>query len=263
MDKNNGRQGFISSYFENWSRFECILLTLAVTVPVSLGMIFQSGFIQIGASSITMAASLLFAKARIEGYLLSLAGMVLFCIVAFNNRLFGEVGVSLFFGLPVLIAGFISWSKALKKGTDNKPAKIQIRKTSSREIAVLALICAALGIGIYFLLESIDTNLLLLSTVSVVLTVFGTILMVRRSHLGTFGFALNDVSNIMLWLMIVLLGDTTAIVMIVQPALLLVNNTYGVFQWRYMLKEQESEAQITRAGKTAICPQRVCRWEVS
>jgi len=48
-----------------------------------------------------MIASLLFTKARIEGYLLSPIGMVLFGIEAFNNRLFGEVGVLLFFGLPL------------------------------------------------------------------------------------------------------------------------------------------------------------------
>ena len=242
VDKEIRNQGFISNYFKNWSHFERVLLVLSLVVPTSLGAIFQSGLIQIGASSITMIASLLFAKARIEGYLLSLLGMILFCIVAFNNRLFGEVGVSLFFGLPALIVGFVGWSKALKKGKVNEPAKIEIRKTGFREVAILALICGTLGIGLYFLLGAIDTNLLLLSTISVVFTIFGTLLMIRRSHLGTLGFALNDISNIFLWLMIVLMGDISAIVMIVQPVLLLVNNTYGIFVWRKMLKAQESSA---------------------
>ena len=247
MISKNRKQGFINNYFSNWNKFECVLLALAFFAPVSLGIVFQSSLIQIGASSITMIASLLFAKARIEGYFLSLIGMVLFGIVAFNNRLFGEVGVLLFFGLPAMIAGFISWSKALKKGKDNQPAKIQIRKTSLKEIFILMLLCVVMGIGLYFLLAAIDTNLLLLSTISVVFTVFGTILMVRRSHLGTFGFALNDISNILLWLMIVLMGDITAIVMIVQPILLLVNNTYGIFEWRKLFKIQELEAKTVMA----------------
>ena len=168
--------------------------------------------------------------------------MILFGIVAFNNRLFGEVGVLILFGLPAQIAGFISWTKALNKTDDNKIAKIQIRRTSLKEITILVLICIVLGIGLYFLLAAIETNLLILSTISVVFTVFGTILMIRRSHLGTLGFALNDVSNFLLWLMIVLLGDITAIVMIVQPIMLLINNTYGVFEWRKMLRVQELEA---------------------
>jgi len=253
MDKQIERLGFFNNYFGNWSIFERVLLTLAVSVPVILGILFQSSLVQIGASSITMIASLLFAKARIEGYLLSLIGMVLFCIVAFENRLFGEVGVSLLFGLPSLIVGFVSWSKALKKSDSDKPSTIEIRKTSLKEITVLALICVVLGIGLYFLLGAIDTNLLLLSTISVVFTIFGTILMVRRSHLGTLGFALNDISNILLWLMVVLLGDTTAIVMIVQPILLLMNNTYGIFEWSRMFRLQEldtkqtSEIKIMRA----------------
>jgi len=248
MVSKNDKQGCINNYFRNWNKFERVLLALAFTVPVTLGIIFQSSLLQIGASSITMIASLLFAKARIEGYLLSLIGMILFGMVAFDNRLFGEVGVLLFFGLPAMIAGFISWSKALKKGEDNKPAKIQIRKTSSKEILILALICGIMGIGLYFLLAAINTNLLLLSTISVVCTVFGTILMVRRSHLGTFGFALNDISNIMLWLMIVLMGDSTAIVMIVQPILLLVNNTYGIFEWRKLFKIQALETVMTKTA---------------
>jgi len=71
--------------------------------------------------------------------------------------------------------------------------------------------------------------------------------MLRRSHLGTFGFASNDISNILLWLMIVLMGDITAIVMIVQPILLLVNNTYGIFEWRKLFKMQELEAKTVMA----------------
>jgi len=239
MGGENVKQGFISNYFSSWSILERVFLVLAFIAPITLGIIFQSSLLQISASSVTMIASLLFAKARIEGYVVSLIGMVLFGIVAFNNRLFGEVGVLIFFGLPAQIAGFISWTKALTKIEDNKPAKIQIRRTSLKEISILALICGVLGIGLYFLLAAIDTNLLLLSTISVVFTVFGTILMIRRSHFGTLGFALNDISNILLWLMIVLLGDMTAVVMIVQPIMLLVNNTYGIFEWRKLLKIQE------------------------
>ena len=239
MGGENVKQGFISNYFSSWSILERVFLVLAFIAPITLGIIFQSSLLQISASSVTMIASLLFAKARIEGYVVSLIGMVLFGIVAFNNRLFGEVGVLIFFGLPAQIAGFISWTKALTKSEDNKPAKIQIRRTSLKEISILALICGVLGIGLYFLLAAIDTNLLLLSTISVVFTVFGTILMIRRSHFGTLGFALNDISNILLWLMIVLLGDMTAVVMIVQPIMLLVNNTYGIFEWRKLLKIQE------------------------
>ena len=243
MRNKNAKQRFISNYFWSWSILERIFLVLAFVVPVSLGVIFQSSLLQISASSVTMIASLLFAKARIEGFVVSLIGMALFGIVAFNNRLFGEVGVLILFGLPAQIAGVISWRKALNKTGDNKLAKIQIRRTSLKEITILVLICVVLSIGLYFLLAAIDTNLLLLSTISVVFTVFGTILMIRRSHLGTLGFALNDVSNFLLWLTIVLLGDITAIVMIVQPIMLLINNTYGVFEWHKMLRIQELEAQ--------------------
>ena len=239
MGSDSVKQGFFSSYFSGWSILERVFLVLALVAPVTLGIIFQSSLLQISASSVTMIASLLFAKARIEGYVVSLIGMVLFGIVAFNNRLFGEVGVLIFFGLPAQIVGFISWTKALKKSDDNKPAKIQIRRTRLKEILILSLICGVLGVGLYFLLGAIDTNLLLLSTISVVFTVFGATLMIRRSHLGTLGFALNDISNIMLWFMIVFLGDITAIVMIVQPVMLLINNTYGVFEWRKLLKLQE------------------------
>ena len=241
MGNNIQNPGLIENYFSDWSKFEITLLMLAFSVPLTLGIIFQSSLIQIGASSVTMIASLLFAKARIEGFLISLIGMVLFGIVAFDNRLFGEVGVLLFFGLPAQIAGFISWTKALNKKESSSPSKIQIRKTGRKEIFILVAACGVFSVGLYFLLGAINTNLLLLSTISVVFTVFGTVLMVRRSHLGTLGFALNDISNILLWLMIVMMGDITAIVMIVQPVLLLVNNTYGVFEWRKLLRVQEME----------------------
>ena len=124
MGNRNAKQGFISNYFCSWSILECTFLVLAFVAPVTLGVIFKSSLLQISASSVTMIASLLFAKARIEGFVVSLIGMVLFGMVAFNNRLFGEVGVLILFGLPAQIAGFISWAKALndKASGTRRPA---------------------------------------------------------------------------------------------------------------------------------------------
>jgi len=145
MEKKN----IFANYFAEWNKFELILLTLAIVAPLTLGVIFGSSLLQIGASSITVMAALLFAKARIEGYLISVIGLILFGVVAFNNSLYGEVGVIIFFGFPAQIAGFISWFKALKKGEKDKPATIRIRKTSIKELLLLALLCSLLGIGIY------------------------------------------------------------------------------------------------------------------
>ena len=217
---------------KNWNLLEKTILTLAVVVPVTLGIILQSSLIQIGASSLMVISALFFAKVRIEGFFLSAIAMILLAIVAWGERLYGEVSVIVVFGLPALVVGFISWLKSRKKDDPNKPSEIEIRKTRPKELVILISICAALSVGVYFLLQAVDTNQLELSTFSVVSTIFATVLVVRRSHFGTLGFVINDISNIFLWLMIVFAGNSTAIVMIVNPALLLVSDIYGVFKWR-------------------------------
>ena len=235
---------FFRSYFLDWNLFEKILLALAIVVPITLGIALQSTWIQIGASSLMVVSALLFAKAKIEGYFLAAIAIILLIIVAWGERLYGEVGIQLFFGLPMLVVGFVSWLRATKKGEDNKPPELEIRKTSLKEMGILISGCVVLGVGIYFMLAAIDTHLLALSTFSATSTIFATILIARRSHLGTFGYVINDISNILLWLMIVFAGDVTAIVMIVNPTLLLINDTYGIFTWRKMFKDQEQKRGI-------------------
>jgi len=94
---------------------------------------------------------------------------------------------------------------------------------------------------IEFLLAVFDTNFLILSTISVASSVYGTILIIRRSHLGTFGFAVNDIAGILLWIMAFHAIDSSNAVMVVQPLMLLINDSYGVIEWRKLLKEQEAE----------------------
>ena len=233
---------FIEDYFKGWNAFEIALLISAVVVPVSLGLIFSSAWIKIVASSSTLIMSLLFAKAKIEGYFVAILSITTFVIVAWGERLFGEVIIQLIFVVPMSVIGFFIWLKDIRinKSTGHR-AEIVICKKSAKELSLTAVTLALLGVGFYFILQAFETQFLFVSTLSVVTALGGLYLIARKSYWGPFVFALNDIVQITLWAMVlVTTRDMGFITVLSLPSMLLLNDIYGTIKWRKMYYAQKA-----------------------
>ena len=233
---------FFENYFKGWNAFEIALLTSAIVVPITLGLIFDSAWIKIVASSSTLIMGLLFAKAKIEGYFVAVLAITTFVIVAWGERLFGEVIIQLGFVVPVSVIGFFIWLKDIRiNKSTGRTAEIVICKKSAKELLLTAIALAVLGVGFYFLLQAFETQFLIVSTLSVATALGGLYFIARKSYWGPFVFALNDIVQIALWTMVlVTTGDMGFITVLALPSMLLLNDIYGTIKWRKMYNAQNT-----------------------
>ena len=82
------------------------------------------------------------------------------------------------------------------------------------------------------MLKNFNTNNVLVSTFSIVASLIATYLTARRSEYGFIGFIINDIILIVLWSMPVFTGNLAIIPVVLCPILLLINDIYGVYNWK-------------------------------
>ena len=81
----------------------------------------------------------------------------------------------------------------------------------------------------------------IVSTLSIIASLIATYLTARRSEYGFVGFIINDLILITLWGIPVITGDLTLIPVLLCPLLLLLNDVYGVYNWKKLKEKQEGK----------------------
>lgn len=140
-----------------------------------------------------------------------------------------------------MIIGIISWLKHQDKDEDT----VIISSLSKKEITIALLSQLVLFWIYYFLLKAFNTELLVISSISVVTSVLASYFEARRSELSLFCYIANDLVIILLWLIPIINGQIELISVLVGPILLLINDIYGSYNWR-RLKKQQKEKGVSR-----------------
>lgn len=159
-------------------------------------------------------------------YLIGLYGSIAYSVVAWQNGLFGEVGLNLGFYVPTGIIGFLMWSRRSRDGV------VRMRTLALRGQALVAGILVAGTLGLGFGLSFIDTQQTpYLDASTNALSVVATILMMwRYREQWTLYFILNAISIVM-WVLRWLDGGVAGDAMVVMWSLFLLNSVFGYWRW--------------------------------
>lgn len=185
-------------------------------------------------ASLTGVTSLLFnAKANPVGPLLMVVFSILYGIISFSARCYGEMFIYLGMTGPMSVLALISWVKNPYQG---QRAQVHIARLSKRA-AVLILLLTLLVTGLfYYILKACGTANLPLSTISVATSFLAVALTYLRSPLFALAYAANDGVLIALWL---LAGDSGSWAVAVCFLVFLLNDSYTYYNWRRIQRRQE------------------------
>ena len=84
---------------------------------------------------------------------------------------------------------------------------------------------------LYYILQFFHTSQLIVSTFSILASLTATYLIVRRNKYSFLFYVINDIILIILWGIPVLEGDISLIPILIEPVLLLLNDSYGWKNW--------------------------------
>ena len=220
-------------FFKDWNKFEKILLIGSILAILAVGIVFKSDLLTISCSLLLVLRALLIAKWNKLCRFVGILADILYSILSFRNHFYGEVFVHILF-LIMDIFWIISWIHHKNKETNF--VKINIIKW--KEWIIAAIVFLLLFVWMYYLLKFFDTNELIMSTISVVLTIYAVYFLVRRSKYSLVFYVLCDIVLIFLWWIYVLQGNAVLVPVFLNSIILFVNDAYGFYNWRKVEKLQ-------------------------
>ena len=179
--------------------------------------------------------SLFLSKGKTLSYIIGLVSCVLYIVVSFQNKYYGEIIITLTMSIPIMIFGMISWIR-----NQDSTKTVIVNKIKAKELTFLIVSQVVMFWGYYFMLKAFDTESLIISSLSICVSFFASYLEARRSDLCFFMYAINDIILICLWIMPIVYGDMSALAILVSPCLMLISDIYGIFNWKKIKKTQIS-----------------------
>ena len=85
----------IKNYFKDWNLFEKVWLLIFTILIIGLSVYWKDTFMGITCSLTGIWCVVLVAKGRISNYWIGIINVILYAIISYNNKYFGEVMLNL------------------------------------------------------------------------------------------------------------------------------------------------------------------------
>ena len=228
---------YIYNYFKDWNLFEKLYLFVGIVVGILTSIIFNGTIIDSLYTITYLTTAILMSKGKVESYFIGIISVFFYGIVSYNQGYYGELLITIFLTFPMMIICIVS----LLKHQDKDEDVVIISSLSKKEIVFAFSSQLILFWVYYFLLKAFNTDLLMISSLSIVTSVLATYFEARRSELSLFCYVANDLILITLWMIPIINGVTSLISVLIGPMLLLVNDIYGSYNWKRLKDIQKGK----------------------
>lgn len=205
-----------------------MVVTVSNLIPGDLDVLTLAAAL-IGVTSLIFAA-----KGNVWAQILMIAFSILYGIISWRFRYWGEMITYLGMTLPMAIWSTITWAKNPSKENGNEVA---IQKLTRKMIVLLALFCAVVTLGFYALLQALHTPNLVFSTISITTSFLAASLTMLRSSYYALGYAANDVVLIVLWVL-ASMENPGYVPVVVNFCIFLFSDLYGFISWKKRERNQ-------------------------
>lgn len=176
----------------------------------------------VGITSLVFAA-----KGNVWAQILMIIFSILYGIISWRFHYWGEMITYLGMTMPMAIWSTVTWLKnPAKNGKE-----VAIQELRLKHIVWLVLFGTITTIVFYYILAVLNTPNIVFSTISITTSFLAASLTMLRSSYYAFGYALNDIVLIILW-MFASLKNPAYIPVTIIFAIFFFNDMYGFICWK-------------------------------
>ena len=221
--------------FSNFKYYDYILLIVSIVVIVISNIITgNTSPLLLFTTSLGVVALLIVAKGNVWGQVLCIFFCILYGIVSFQTRYYGEMITYLCMSLPMSVFSTISW---IKNPSKDDETTVEIHKLTTKEKLLAVGFMIVVTWVFYFILKYFNTMNLLVSTLSITTSFAASYLTYYRNPYYAFWYGLNDVVLIILWVSATI-KDHSYFPMIICFVIFLINDSYAFILWKIRQKKQ-------------------------
>lgn len=227
-------KSLISNEFKGWKTFEVVWLALATIAILGLSIYWKDSAMGIAAALTGVWCVILTGKGKLSSFWFGAINTVLYAIVAWRARYWGEVMLNILYYLPTNFIGLYNWSKHMNTETVEVEKKRLTLKGS-----IMAYSGVAVGTVIYgFILKSMGGTLPFVDSLSTVVSVFAQILCIKRCMEQWVLWVIVNIVTIVMWVYAFFAG-TGDLATILMWSIYLVNALIMLTKWVQETKKQK------------------------
>ena len=167
---------------------------LIVTVSNLVGGSFD--VLTLAATWVGITSLIFAAKGNVWAQFLMIAFSILYGIISFRFRYWGEMITYLGMTLPMAVWSAVTW---LRNPSAGSKSEVAIRKLEKKHFLFLLVLSIVVTGAFYFILRWLETPNIVFSTLSVTTSFLAASLTMLRSSYYALGYAANDLVLIVLW----------------------------------------------------------------
>lgn len=213
-----------------------IYLSSVFTIIICFIIFKNNNYLNLIGTLIGVTSLIFIAKANPIGQILTIIFSIFYGLVSLKYNYYGEMITYMFMTLPIAVFTLIIWLKNPYNGQKNEVKLISLKK---REYIFMFILTLIITLIFYFILKSLNTSNLLISTISVSTSFIACYLSFRRTRFYALGYACNDIVLIILWIL-ASIDDITYTSLVICFITFLINDIYGFINWTKLYKKQNT-----------------------
>ena len=178
-----------------WKKWEVIWLLLATAVILGLSIYWKDSMTGIWAALTGIWCVILTGKGKLSSFWVGTVNTILYAVVAWQARYWGEVMLNLIYYVPMNFVGLYMWSKNMNNQTEEV-----VKERMSFKGSVLAYTCVIAGtLGYGVILNLMNGTLPFIDSMSTVFSIFAQFLCVKRYMEQWVLWIVVDVVTVIMW----------------------------------------------------------------
>lgn len=224
----------IANPFKRLNKFElCLWLSSMVVIAVSSLLGGKQGLIATIASLLGVTALIFIAKGMVTGQFFIIAFALLYGIVSFKAKYYGEAITYVGMSLPMAVVSTVSWLKHPHKDSD----RVEVANMTAKKLALIMVATVFVTTVFFFVLKALGNASIYISTLSIATSFIAASFTFLRSPYYAAAYAVNDVVLIVLW-SIASFKEISNLSLVFCFIMFFINDLYGFYNWKKMQKEQ-------------------------
>ena len=219
----------MSNPIKNLTKKEWILWIASLLIVI-ISNLFSADFdlLTLAAALIGVTSLIFIAKGNVWSQILMIIFCILYGIISYRFRYWGEMITYLGMTLPMAVWSTVTWIRHPSKDNGNE---VEIQILHRTQLLLLAVSCCIVTFVFYLILKALNTPNMIFSTISIVTSFLAAALMMLRSSYYALGYAANDLVLIVLWTL-ASLENPAYIPVVVNFTIFFFNDIYGFISWK-------------------------------
>ena len=186
---------FVSIELTGWRASDIFWLTIATSVILGLSVYWQDSWTSRLAALSGVWCVVLTGMGKRSSFIFGLVNAILYAMVAFQARYYGEVMLNVLYFIPMNFVGWFVWKKHVNATTGEVVKKRLSFKTSLVVYAATAVAILSYGL----VLKALDGKLPYIDSMTTVVSVIAQILSIKRLTEQWVLWIAVDVATVFMW----------------------------------------------------------------